>query len=217
MIAAHQTMLAPPALPYDAEVEYIESTGTQYVDTGYYPNNTTTCKMSFKVISQLNKHFNALFFCGDAYNSANAYGAASNMTYGEAGTSKKINIYRTSSAVNVYLGNPNLSRNVRYDITLGTSNATITDGTNTYNSTFTSATFPTTARSLYVLCGNTGTADLAEIGNIMLFSFQIFESGVLVRDFQPVRVGQVGYIYDRVSGTLFGNAGTGAFPIGPDK
>ena len=40
--------------------------------------------------------------------------------------------------------------------------------------------------------------------------------GVLVRDFIPVRVGQVGYMYDRVSGQLFGNAGTGAFIVGPD-
>ena len=43
----------------------------------------------------------------------------------------------------------------------------------------------------------------------------------LERDFIPVRVGSganaVGYMYDRVSGQLFGNAGTGAFVIGPDK
>ena len=38
-----------------------------------------------------------------------------------------------------------------------------------------------------------------------------------VRDFIPVRVVTVGYMYDRVSGQLFGNAGTGAFIIGPDK
>jgi hypothetical protein len=37
------------------------------------------------------------------------------------------------------------------------------------------------------------------------------------RDFVPVRVGQVGYLYDRVSGTLYGNAGTGNFTVGPDK
>lgn len=34
----------------------------------------------------------------------------------------------------------------------------------------------------------------------------------------PVRVGNVGYMYDRISGQLFGNANTrGAFVIGPDK
>ena len=33
----------------------------------------------------------------------------------------------------------------------------------------------------------------------------------------PVRVGQVGYMYDRVSGQLFGNQGTGNFILGEDK
>ena len=36
-------------------------------------------------------------------------------------------------------------------------------------------------------------------------------------DIIPVRVGDIGYLYDRVSGQLFGNSGTGAFIIGPDK
>ena len=33
----------------------------------------------------------------------------------------------------------------------------------------------------------------------------------------PVRKGTVGYLYDRVSGKLFYNAGTGDFVLGPDK
>ena len=45
----------------------------------------------------------------------------------------------------------------------------------------------------------------------------MIKNGLTVRDFIPVRVGDVGYMYDRVSGDLFGNAGTGAFIIGPDK
>ena len=36
-------------------------------------------------------------------------------------------------------------------------------------------------------------------------------------DLLPVRKGNIGYMYDRVSGELFGNAGTGDFIIGPDK
>lgn len=43
------------------------------------------------------------------------------------------------------------------------------------------------------------------------------DNGVLVRDYIPVRVGQTGYLFDNVSKQLFGNAGTGAFVIGPDK
>lgn len=49
-----------------------------------------------------------------------------------------------------------------------------------------------------------------------LYGETIHTNGNLVRDFIPVRVGQVGYMYDRVSGQLFGNAGTGAFILGPD-
>jgi hypothetical protein len=36
-------------------------------------------------------------------------------------------------------------------------------------------------------------------------------------DLVPVRIGNVGYMYDKVSGKLFGNAGTGNFILGPDK
>ena len=50
-----------------------------------------------------------------------------------------------------------------------------------------------------------------------LYVLQIYQSGVLVRDFISVRVVDVGYLYDRVSGQLFGNSGTGAFIIGLDK
>jgi hypothetical protein len=38
----------------------------------------------------------------------------------------------------------------------------------------------------------------------------------IVLDLIPVRVGTIGYMYDSVSGTLFGNAGTGDFILGPD-
>jgi hypothetical protein len=44
----------------------------------------------------------------------------------------------------------------------------------------------------------------------------ILKNGTIVRDFIPVRKGDVGYMYDRVSGQLFGNAGTGAFVLGSD-
>ena len=43
------------------------------------------------------------------------------------------------------------------------------------------------------------------------------DNGVVLADMIPVRVGSVGYMYDRVSGQLFGNDGTGDFIVGPDK
>ena len=35
-------------------------------------------------------------------------------------------------------------------------------------------------------------------------------------DLVPVRIGSTGYMYDKVSGNLFGNSGTGSFILGPD-
>jgi hypothetical protein len=45
----------------------------------------------------------------------------------------------------------------------------------------------------------------------------MYQNGSLVRDFIPVRKGQVGYMYDKISGRLFGNIGSGSFTFGPDK
>ena len=46
--------------------------------------------------------------------------------------------------------------------------------------------------------------------------YSVTRDGAKILDFIPVRKGTVGYLYDRVSGALFGNAGTGDFVLGPD-
>jgi len=32
----------------------------------------------------------------------------------------------------------------------------------------------------------------------------------------PVRIGNIGYMFDKVTGKMFGNSGTGNFVLGPD-
>lgn len=54
------------------------------------------------------------------------------------------------------------------------------------------------------------------VGATKIYELKVYESDVLVLDYIPIRVGSVGYMYDKVSGQLFGNAGTGDFVIGPD-
>ena len=53
--------------------------------------------------------------------------------------------------------------------------------------------------------------------SLKIASFSWRRNGELTLDFIPVRLGNIGYMYDRVSGEFFGNQGTGAFIIGPDK
>ena len=51
---------------------------------------------------------------------------------------------------------------------------------------------------------------------ISYFTIFDLDTNKKVFDAIPVRIGQVGYMYDKVSGQLFGNAGTGDFILGND-
>jgi hypothetical protein len=68
----------------------------------------------------------------------------------------------------------------------------------------------------FLLFAVVSTAGVVSCGKCCISACKIWDNGVLVRDFIPVRKGTVGYLYDRVSGKLFGNAGTGDFVLGPD-
>lgn len=57
---------------------------------------------------------------------------------------------------------------------------------------------------------------ISEVTRISSFIIKDLDADVIVFNGIPVRVGQVGYLYDKVSGQLFGNAGTGDFIIGSD-
>ena len=55
-------------------------------------------------------------------------------------------------------------------------------------------------------------------GQNRLAKFSIYRRGALVRDFHPIAIGTTGYMLDLVSGDYlqYGNKGTGDFVIGPD-
>lgn len=49
-----------------------------------------------------------------------------------------------------------------------------------------------------------------------IYSFKWDKGDKTLLDLIPVRVGGEGFMYDKVSGKLFGNAGSGRFVLGPD-
>ena len=63
---------------------------------------------------------------------------------------------------------------------------------------------------------NIGTPD-PSLGICLIGGWTAYNNGVKVMELIPVRKDGVGYMYDKVSGELFGNDGTGIFGIGPDK
>ena len=52
--------------------------------------------------------------------------------------------------------------------------------------------------------------------NARISSVWVKEDDTLVLNLIPVRIGNVGYMYDKISGQFFGNSGSGSFALGPD-
>ena len=219
MIAAHQTMLAPQSapLPYDAEVEYIEGTGDQFLDTGY-----KTCESSHMV-------FDAMYngYATSGYSSTMLFGSQTSVG-GAAATALAVWLnsngqmsFNDIGFDSGWVSSPTIASGSRHVFAI--ENRTLfLDGTSIRSSGATGAYRSTV--SVCLLRANTPTGYQSGSNRRMkgrIYSFSASESGILAFDGIPVRVGSgssaVGYLFDRVSGELFGNAGTGAFTIGPDK
>lgn len=183
-----------PVLPYDAIISYIESSGTQYIDTDVLSGDTTDITMimhilaadaSKRLIGSSNTSFE-YYLSSNSKLSVRSNNAAKNSTK-TPGTGGQ-HTYRISNATNYFY----------YDST-------------SYSFTHNGTSYQ--GASLYLLirpsASNTGI-------NARLYSCTIKEDNTLLRDFIPVRKDGVGYLYDKVSGELFGNAGTGDFILGPD-
>lgn len=183
----------PTPPPYDAEIEYLGCTGTQHINTGYYGNLNSRFEVKFKGT------------------------ATPKYIYGYRGTNtNSITLYNQASSGNCRFGNktvsPTFSTGVDYTATQDKT-ALVLNGTSyAYNATTDFAT----SEPIYLMWGSGNQASGYHFqGNI--FYFKVYDNGSLVLDMIPVRVGTTGYMYDIVSGQLFGNAGTGVFILGNDK
>ena len=195
-------------LHYDAEVEYLRGTGTQYIDTGIECTSDLSVKIKFR--------------CSTSDNSALAggiYNNGSNVYFRHHLSPASNNAFywlRNGSATTASL-TYGWSVNSWIEFELDTTNKTYyingTTGTIDWSSTglTTWASYGLFGR----LSGNMATQ--IRSGNNDIAMCQLLRNGVLLRDFIPVRIGTTGYMYDKVSGTLFSNAGTGNFILGADK
>ena len=195
LINLRNALMAGKRLPYDAEVEYLESSGTQYIDTGYSFNSATDkVELVFELLTTT-PNYKWIF---GAYDTKRfAIGSGDNVdrrTFGyNASTSYISSTYYTDGA----------------HIFLADSTGASIDGQNFFGF----ADFSTTSHILlYTIPLNPSVY----CSNARIWSYKHYRNGTLVRDYIPVRKGTVGYLYDRVSGKLFGNAGTGDFVLGPD-
>ena len=180
-------------------IRYLESTGTQYIDTGVAPGANFGFSISFSVAARPSAT-SALFGARTSSNvNANAYCAMMRST-------GDIRLDTTSSTQ--YSAAFSGGDSILYAYT---KSATVVNGTS-----YTNGTRNTISRNFYLFAiNNNGTAMFGSITQRYVAA-KIYDGSTLVRSYVPVRSGSVGYLFDRVSGQLFGNAGTGSFVLGPD-
>ena len=184
-------------LPY-VELEYIESTGTQYIDTKYISNSQKTIIEAYYKCTQLVASANGLFYAGSSA-STNSFDYS--MSYGGANFDKmRITM---GSNYNYYV-DVNASTNYR-TLKIDCISSKVTLDSTQYSITKTDWT----ATQSLKLFKNNGCAQIAY--------FRIYDNDTLVHNFIPViRKSDYEYcMYDTVTNEFFINQGTGKFKAGP--
>lgn len=182
---------------------YIESTGTQYINTGY---NLQSDNM--RIVTKFTHTKDEVNVCLFASESASA-------TY-------SITTWLTATAVNYAAGSTGVAIAGDYytagkksvlDISAASGVITKTLNGNTKSGNY-GAMLDRTLPLFIFAMNQKGSAIAA--GSFRLYSFAMYDNGTLVRDYIPCRVDATGEggLYDMVSQQFFGNAGSGAFIIG---
>ena len=185
-------------------IEYIESTGTQRIDTGITPGSDYRIVLDVQVSDSQNSEGHFASATGTYYsvlsfrpNQTNWYWTR---YYKQA--LQSFNSSFNSRTRRIIDKNANLTTITLED---GTTQ-TITSNTGSYNMSY----------NVNLFCRN-ASGTFNTFIKMKLFSCQIYKGGELVRDFWPIiddTTGEAGLI-NMVDGTFYGNDGTGAFTAGP--
>ena len=182
------------------EVQYIRSSGTQWIDSGFKPNQNTRIKMDCNVIG-----FNSMdmFLFGARIASGNtAFCLAADDT-----NTKWFALYGNAVL------NPTGTCTGKHSIDFNQNVLTLDGGKFTFEKT----TFQSSYDLLLFATITNGSAD-SQRGKMAVYSCQLYDNGSLIRNFIPCinPDGETG-LYDTVNSKFYGNAGTGVFFAGPPR
>lgn len=207
------------------QVEYIESTGTQYIDTRYKPNAKTSINVkyypaqasTFMCIYGTQDSTGSNRFYGlisstqfrfqinsNASNPPNFWGLNKNGTFNE---NKNGTFAETQCVVDLTVDNVNKKVSIKSDEYTGDISFSGTVFGNNLNCTY---------NMLLLSRSTTGTAGNNFSGRI--YGFSIKDNNIPARNFVPARRNSDNVLgmYDTVSNTFFINQGTGTFTAGSD-
>ena len=178
------------------ELEYIQSSGTQYIDTGFKPNQDT--KISITVDFPLSG--TAWLYGGRTSAGSNSLGFLC-----EGGNHYRFDY---ASSINELVTKPTGKFTIDSD-----KNKCYINGELVFTATYTTFASPV---NMYIF-NNNNNGSLSGGSSAKLYNCRIYDNGVLIRSFIPCKnaSGTVG-LYDSVNNQFYQNAGTGTFIAGPE-
>ena len=183
------------------QLEYIESTGAQYINSGYTPAWNTDVYMEAMIFKTTD--FFALF---GARNSSAGTDPNSNTLFISPQLNPRSDYYGSS-----YTFPNQLPVGVKFAVSVEQNLCDVYQYTYTHPKSTAASEYP-----LFVMDVNTA-GSARGTGHCRLYSCSIYEGGIKIRDFIPCidTSGKIG-AYDAVYGIFYGNSGTGSFIAGPE-
>ncbi len=186
------------------QLEYLESTGTQYIDTGFQPNNNTHIQITYKSnTAELKALFGARATSNQKVFTAWVEDGAIYTHYGNRDYNAISPISGNTYQKFIYNQNKNIGKVVFNNGVEGTANSA-------------EALFNPECNLTLLAVNTKNTIDTRRsVG--CLYACQIYDNGTLIRDYYPARRmsdGTLG-LYDVVNNEFYRNAGSGSFKAGP--
>ena len=209
----------PVVLPYDAEVEYIQTNGTQYIDTGIV---LTVLNFEITLVLQWSGSNSSLF---ESFFAFMVNGGTTPRCGFHKYQGKWMNGTNVTTSSNVSVNN---SKHTFFITSVSTNSTSAKekldiDGVNKSNAYTSNTGLPANSMPLFIGARNRGSSVdnpcYAKFYSLNFKTFTSSEHSTISNEwnFIPVRVGRVGYMYETVRGQLYGNIGSGSFTLGNDK
>ena len=185
------------AKKYQTELAYIESTGTQWIDTGIIPTSTTIVEVKMAYTSSP---------AGTHAEQINGVSANGRCAWGYARSISNQNFYVGIKEKNINTGVP-IDALAHTFIINQNGSWSIDDNVGSQNCGSTIAT-----KSIWLFGRNIITGAFDSPCSEKIFYCKIWNGDALVRDYIPVLdMNDVACLYDKVTEQLFYNSGTGQF------
>ena len=202
-----QTLLSKSLPTGYTQLEYIESTGSQYINTGYKPNERSKFDITF-LVNEANISVDCPLFGVRTSSSGNSY------TFWCHGVGYSSASYSCVIFNGVQSNIPHFELNKKHNVTLENGTYSI----NGASTSFTKAGQGTPNQNLILF----GLANGSSIDNRKfvgyVYGFKIAENNVLKRNYIPAKnsSGTIG-MYDLVEDKFYTNQGTGTFTAGAEQ